>query len=416
MYAPRKLVRVYIPRRNKKMTEEQETNNEELEEVQEELENQIPDLEIPDIDLEDYEIPEDEETAIKDESGGSQTFAWIGSGQGGGRIAKAFYDRGYKKCIAVNTSSHDLDTLELPSQQKFLLDVGEQGAGKNMDKGHDAANKYKQNVFDLMRRIYGNHVDHVFVCVGAGGGSGSGSVLVLIETAKKYMEYIGHDDAEKRVGVVMSLPTRGEATSPQVSSNAYEVLKTVGEYAENGSISPLLIIDNSKIEKMYRGLTVKQFWPTVNNTISGLFHVFNVLTSNASPYTSFDPTDYAGVLRCGGVLVMGVAKLKEFDDEQKVSNAIKSNIEKTLLSEAELSDSKVAACIAVGSKDIMENTPGLMDSLSYGFDTLASLCPSAVLHRGIYEDNKDSLRLYTIVSGLGVPLKRLQQLNKGEKL
>ena len=378
--------------------------------MSEELDNQIPDLEIPDIDLEDYEIPEEEDNTIEDESGGSQTFAWIGSGQGGGRIAKAFYDRGYKKCIAVNTSSHDLDTLELPSKQKALLDVGEQGAGKNMEKGYEAANKYKQNIFDLMRRTYGNNVDHVFVCVGAGGGSGSGSVLVLIETAKKYMKYIGHDDPEKRVGVVMSLPTRGEATSPQVSSNAHEVLKVVGECSEEKLISPLLIIDNSKIERMYKGLTVKQFWPTVNNTVSGLFHVFNVLTNNPSPYTSFDPTDYSSVLRGGGVLVVGVAKLKEFEDEQKVSNAIKSNIEKTLLTDVELSDSSVAACVAVGSKDIMENTPGLMDSLSYGFDTLSSLCPNAVLHRGIYEDNKDSLRLYTIISGLKVPEKRMKQL------
>ena len=78
----------------------------------------------------------------------------------------------------------------------------------------------------------------------------------------------------------------------------------------------------------YQGLTVKQFWPTVNNTISGLFHVFNVLTNNPSPYTSFDPTDYSSTLRCGGVMVLGVAKLKEFEDEQTVSNAIKSNLEK----------------------------------------------------------------------------------------
>ena len=251
---------------------EETTNNEELD-------IQIPDLEIPDIDLEDYEIPEEEDNTVEDESGGSQTFAWIGSGQGGGRIAKAFYDRGYKKCIAVNTSSHDLDTLELPPKQKALLDVGEQGAGKNMQKGYEAANKYKQNIFDLMRRIYGSNVDHVFVCVGAGGGSGSGSVLVLIETAKKYMKYIGHDDAEKRVGVVLSLPTRGEATSPIVSNNAHEVLSKIGECVEAKEISPVIVLDNSKIEKMYRGLTVKQFWPTVNNTVSGLFHVFNVLTN-----------------------------------------------------------------------------------------------------------------------------------------
>jgi len=384
---------------------EETTNNEELD-------IQIPDLEIPDIDLEDYEIPEDEETAVEDEAGGSQIFAWIGSGQGGGRLAKAFYDRGYKKCIAVNTSSHDLDSLDLPSTQKMLFDVGEHGAGKDMEKGKEAANKYKQNVFDLMRKIYGNSVDHVFVCVGAGGGSGSGSVLVLIETAKKYMKYIGHDDAEKRVGVVLSLPPRGEATSPIVSNNAHEVLSKIGECVEAKEISPVIVLDNSKIEKMYRGLTVKQFWPTVNNTISGLFHVFNVLTNNPSPYTSFDPTDYSSVLRGGGVMVMGVAKLKEFDDEQKVSSAIKSNIEKTLLTDVELSDATTAACVAIGSKDIMENTPGLMDSLSYGFDTLSSLCPNATLHRGIYEDNKDSLRVYTIISGLNIPEKRLKQLIK----
>lgn len=369
-----------------------------------------PDIEIPDIDLEDYEVPEDEETAVEDEAGGSQVFAWIGSGQGGGRLAKAFYDRGYRKCIAVNTSSQDLDTLDLPTAQKLLLDVGEQGAGKDMRRGREAASKYKQHIFDLMRKIYGNNVDHLFVCIGAGGGSGSGSTDILIEVAKKYMKYIGHDNPEKRVGVVLSLPTRGEAGSPQVAKNAHEVLDTTNKLAVNNEISPLIVLDNAKIEKMYKGLTVKKFWPTVNNTISGLFHVFNVLTNQSSPYTSFDPTDYATVLQCGGVMVMGVAKLKEFDDEQSVSRAVKTNIEKTLLSDVDISDARVAACVAVGGKDIMENTVGLMDSLSYGFDTLSSLCPNATLHRGIYEDNKDSLRLFTLVSGLSVSDKRKQQL------
>jgi hypothetical protein len=224
------------------------------------------------------------------------------------------------------------------------------------------------------------------------------------------MKYIGHDNPEKRVGVVLSLPTRGEAGSPQVAKNAHEVLDTTNKLAVNNEISPLIVLDNAKIEKMYKGLTVKKFWPTVNNTISGLFHVFNVLTNQSSPYTSFDPTDYATVLQCGGVMVMGVAKLKEFDDEQSVSRAVKTNIEKTLLSDVDISDARVAACVAVGGKDIMENTAGLMDSLSYGFDTLSSLCPNATLHRGIYEDNKDSLRLFTLVSGLSVSDKRKLQL------
>ena len=91
--------------------------------MSEELPN-IPDLEIPDLELEDYQAPDNTEQCVEDASGGSHTFAWIGSGQGGGRLAKAFYDRGYKKCIAVNTSRQDLDRLDIPVAQKMLLLLG----------------------------------------------------------------------------------------------------------------------------------------------------------------------------------------------------------------------------------------------------------------------------------------------------
>ena len=373
----------------------------------------IPDLEIPDLELENLVAPTATDAAVEDKSGGSVCFAWIGSGQGGGRLAKAFWDRGYHKCLAVNTSRQDLDCLELPAEQKLLLDIGEEGAGKNMERGGAAAAKYKQEIFNLMRKVYGK-VDHIMVCVGAGGGTGSGSSLALIEIAKKYMKFIGHDHPNNRVGVVVSLPTRGESSSPKVSLNAYRVLKALNTEASNGTISPLLVVDNSKIEKMYKNLTVKEFWSTINNTVSGLFHIFNVLSKHPSQYTSFDPTDYATTLRCGGAMVMGVSKIdmeagKKLT-ETEISNTIKSNIDKTLLAEIDISDAKVAACCAVGGKDIMSSTPGLMDSLSYGFDTLSSLCPAATLHRGIYEDVKPTLRLYTLVSGLKIPQSRLDQL------
>ena len=100
---------------------------------------------------------------------------------------------------------------------------------------------------------------------------------------------------------------------------------------------------------------------------------------------------------------------KKTTNETEISKSIKSNIDKTLLAEIDISDATFAACCAVGGKAIMENTLGLMDSLSYGFDTLSSLCPKATLHRGIYEDEKQSLRLYTLVSGLKIPQKRLDQ-------
>jgi cell division GTPase FtsZ len=63
---------------------------------------------------------------------GSTRYAWIGAGQCGGRLVQSFYDLGYRKVLAVDTTGHDLALLDLPQSQKFLI-----GAGR--DK-HDATN------------------------------------------------------------------------------------------------------------------------------------------------------------------------------------------------------------------------------------------------------------------------------------
>ena len=89
---------------------------------------------VPDLPLGDYEIPEEENLSVKDESGGSVVYAFVGVGQGGGRLCEAFYQLGYKKVLAVNTAEHDLNTLTIPENQRVLMDIGEQGAGKNMEK------------------------------------------------------------------------------------------------------------------------------------------------------------------------------------------------------------------------------------------------------------------------------------------
>ena len=374
-----------------------------------------PIIDIPELSLEDFEIPIVDEEQILDETNGSLKFGILGSGQGGGRVAKAFFDIGYKKCIAVNTANHDLELLALPENRKLVMDVGSAGAGKDMSKGKEAAMRYKQELFEKMRAIFGNDIDYLMVCIGGGGGSGSGSALTLLEIAKQYMGFIGAENPSKQVSCVLTLPTKGESTSPLVAQNAYNVLQSIGQHAKNGGISHLVVVDNSKIERQYRGLTIKQFWPTINNTVSGLFDIFNRLSNHPSPYASFDPTDYKSVLQAGGLCVMGVTKVTSFDSDTEVAKAMKQNIEKTLLCDVDLSTATMAAAIAVGGAELIQNTAGLMDSLNYGFDMLGSLCPKATVHRGIYEDDKPSLRIYTIVGGLDLPRRRMQTL-KGEEI
>jgi len=370
---------------------------------------------IPVLDLEKYQVKSVAETGVKDNFVGSTRYAWIGSGQCGGRLAKAFYDLGYKKAIAVNTSHHDLDLLAIPASQKFLMDIGEKGAGKNMIRGQQAVSQWRQDIQHLARKTFGTEVDHVMVCIGAGGGTGGGSADELVNIARDYVYSIGKSDPNKRVGVIMTLPTAGEANSPKVAENAWQVATEMGKLASKGLISPLIIIDNEKISRLYPGKTVREFWPSINNTVAGMFDVFNRLSSLSSPYTSLDSVDYQSILRSGGCAIMGLTRVEKFKDRFALSSAVKQNLEKTLLSDGfNLSTARVAGCTVVGGKRMMAHTLNLQDNINFAFDVLADLAPRATIHRGIYEDGREALRVYTLIGGLDFPKARIEELKAAQ--
>ncbi len=366
---------------------------------------------LPTLALEQYEPNIEQEVGVVDKIKGSTRYAWIGAGQCGGRLVKSFYDLGYKKVLAVNTTHHDLDLLDIPKNQKFLMNIGEKGAGKDMERGKEAIQQYQQDILHLTRQTFGTQVDHIMVCFGAGGGTGSGSVVGLVEIAKRYARYIGRNNPNKNVGVVMTLPTIGEASSPLVAENAYKAAWELSQMATSGKISPLIIVDNDKINKMYPGMTVKAFWPSINNTVASLFDIFNKLSALSSQYTSFDPVDYHSIMESGGCAIMGLTKVTKFGDKFSLSEAVKKNLEKTLLAGGfDLQSSKVAGCIAVGGRKLMASAKGLQDNIDYSFDVLSEITGKATIHRGIYEDGRESLRVYTIIGGLSSPTERLEEL------
>ncbi|MGD9109791.1 MAG: hypothetical protein PVG93_02515, partial [Phycisphaerales bacterium] len=354
--------------------------------------------------MEQYEPNIEPELGVTDQIKGSTRYAWIGSGQCGGRLVKSFYELGYKKVLAVNTTHHDLDLLDIPQNQKYLMDIGEKGAGKDMERGSEAIQHYQQEIMHLARQTFGSQVDHIMICFGAGGGTGGGSATGLIEIAKRYARYIGLPD--KKVGAVMTLPTVGEASSPLVAQNAHKVASELSRLANERKISPLIIVDNEKINKLYPGMTVKSFWPNINSTVAGLFDIFNRVSSLSSRYTSFDPVDYHSIMEAGNCAIMGLTRVNKFDDKFAISQAVKKNLEKTLLAGGfNLSTAKVAGCIVVGGKKLMAEVKGLQDNINYAFDVLSEITGKATIHRGIYEDDKNVLRVYTIIGGLAAPTR-----------
>ena len=59
---------------------------------------------------------------------------------------------------------------------------------------------------------------------------------------------------------------------------------------------------------------------------------------------------------------------------------------------------------------MMAQVAGLQDNINYAFDVLAAVTGRAVVHRGIYEDDCETLRVYTMISGLPAPQRRLKRL------
>ena len=115
-------------------------------------------------------------------------------------------------------------------------------------------------------------------------------------------------------------------------------------------------------------------------------------------------------------MIFGLAKISDYKTEHNISQTMKNVLHKTLLAEGfDLGTAKTAASIVVAGKKIMDTEAGLMDKINYAFDCMSNMCPNATVHRGIYEDGRDSVRIYTIISGLKMPERRISSLNKGEK-
>jgi cell division GTPase FtsZ len=354
---------------------------------------------IPEIPLENFEIPSgdiESKLGLKNEYVGSLDFGVMGSGQAGCRLAKSFYNIGYKKALALNTAMADLNPLEMPPDQKMQIGSSE-GSGKSMQKGKAAAEESSQQVFDKMKAVFGT-VDKIIICAGFGGGTGAGSLATLIGIATKYLEYIRHENPAKDIIVIAALPTYGELKSTVTKANNEAILKDMYETADKNLIGPIILVDNAKIERLYRGIPPTKFWGTINDTITQLFQMFNYLSKQESGYTSFDAEDYKTVLTTSGLAALGVTKI-ELDSEEKLSQALQDNLKKTLLSElTDYKTAKEAACVVVAGAEIMDKVS--MDTINYGFDTISNVVGNANVHRGLYDAEGNATRAYTLLTGM----------------
>jgi cell division GTPase FtsZ len=338
----------------------------------------------------------------------SFNMAFIGAGQGGGRMADSFYRLGYRRVAAFNTTNMDFEELD-ETIPKLSLDVG--GAAKDKEFAAEQLKGREEEVWDLLTRAWGNDADYGLVCVGLGGGTGSGSAIGLVNVVRKYLESKGKPS---RVGAVVSLPTVTEGQ--QVCRNAVTAFRELLE----AEVSPLIIIDNARIHELYKpGMSALH--STANETVSQLFHLFNQLAAVHSEFITFDRSEFAQLLD-SGIVVMGAADIGEVTSPADIASAIRDELTNNVLAEVELKKGKKGACLFVGHRNVLDALS--LDFFEAGFAQLDRMLGSAyrgkdvntVLHRGLYLGAEPGLQCYTMISDLEAPLKRLSALAKKGKM
>jgi len=351
-------------------------------------------MEFPELD--ELNIEAEEGVTVEDGKATAVKMGFIGGGQGGCKIADEFYTSAYRRILLVNTTDQDMAGLNCPN--KIIIGSGVAGAGKNPDVGRKAAEECREDILRACKKAFGSNVEWIMVTVGLGGGTGSGSCETLISVAKDYMISI---DKEPRVGVIAAFPKKAEGLG--VKTNAQKIMASLLDSIDSKTISPLIIMDNEKIGKMFPKATITNFYSIANKNIVGLFNVFNELAAMNSPYMTLDPADYKSLLSSGAI-IFGMAPITNFEDDTVIASIIQKNVKSGLLSDSLSSKgASHAGAILVASKAMLETIP--QSSFDMAFETLSRSIgtDNLVLHSGIYEGSEslgNKAMLYTIIAGL----------------
>jgi len=368
--------------------------------VEESLEDDLG-VDIPDIPLPSLE--EFEESLIEDEFESAYKFAVVGVGQGGSRLAETFWKLGYRRVAVINTAAQDLKPISIPEKNKLLIG-GKGGAGKDRKVAKSLFENQREDILDFLKKTFKGGIDRILVCVGAGGGTGAGGGPLVVEICHDLCQTFGVENSSEdaKVGAILALPTKSEGS--RVKNNAQQTAEELIKFATEGTLSPLIILDNERIKHLYPKLSVNKFWSTANTSICSLFHLFNKIACQDSEYTAFDKADLDTVM-ASGIISFGAVPVKAKEggiEETDISHAVRDNLKKNILANIDVATGNVAACVVIGDKDTLDETP--QESLEHGFDQLTrSLGDGSTVHRGIYHTSKKGLVVYTIIGGIEAP-------------
>lgn len=346
------------------------------------------------------ESKEEEVMQVVSQRSVSIELAVIGVGQAGSRIAEVFHKKDYDAGV-INTSAQDLKFIDVPENNKLLLEGSLGGTGKDLDLGREIFEESENSVAEFVDRIVdGNNM--VYLAISGGGGTGSSSVDTMIPMLF---------ETGLPVGVIYVLPKATE--DAQSKRNSIETLSRLAKMTTENMVSNLIVVDNARIEQIYANLSQSDFWRAANNAIVEPLDIFNSLTATASRFTSLDPSDFGKIISAGDCSIYGVMEVEDYMEETALAEAVIESLDGNMLASGfDLSQARVGGVIISGPEAALKQLPAL--NINYCFHMISEQTNGASIYQGVYssDSNEDKIRIYSWFAGLGLPKDRVESLKR----
>lgn len=324
----------------------------------------------------------------------SLPMAFIGLGQGGGRMAEAFYKLGYRKVFAINTTPTDLVALDIPESHKYCLNVG--GAGKDLEAADAAARASREEIQSFLAQHMGSDIPlRVCLCFGAGGGSGAGMVKAMCGILEDYRAAFAPGTGGVLPMLLVGWPKATEGVKPRENATR------VAEWMKGAIVGPTLLIDNDQVLKLYRPSASAEY-ATGNLALAKLLHAFNTLSSEPSEHTAFDAADFKQLLV--GNVAFGSQVIKDWSTGTAIADAIRKSVTVSLLAPVDVKTADKAGLALVCGPDAYDQVSAA--ALDEAFTMMARLVkPGTTVFRGVYKGEKPGMVALFGLGGLDWPYR-----------
>jgi cell division protein FtsZ len=230
--------------------------------------------------------------------------------------------------IVANTDKQALEKCEVPIKVK----MGELGAGTDPTIGRNAALNAQDS---LMKAIFDERTEMLFITAGMGGGTGTGAAPVIASMAKK--------KGILTVGVVtIPFKNQGNETMSKAMDGIAELEKNVDS---------LIIINNEKLYEVYGELLIQEAFPKADEVLTTAVKGITEIIQKRG-YINVDFKDVKTMMKDSGYALMGCGT---GTGENRIEDAVKMALESPLLNDFDL---KTAANVLINIT-VGDNKQGL---------------------------------------------------------